>query len=114
HRAGGENCRMPSGALRTWRTTGARALDEIEAAHTAVGGAGPGRRYATQQINQAFAVLLSAQFQRFCRDLHTEAVDHFVAHVTAAASAAQRFIVRARFTEGRKLGTGNPTSGNVG
>lgn len=52
------------------------ALGEIAAAHTAVGGQGSGRRYATQEINHAYAVLLSSQFQRFCRDLHTEAAAH--------------------------------------
>lgn len=54
---------MPSNALRNWRRGGKQALDEIEAAHAAIGGSGPGRRYATQQINQAYAVMLSSQFQ---------------------------------------------------
>lgn len=57
----------------------ARALDEIEAAHASVGGTGPGRRYATQQSNQAYAMLLASQFQGFCRDLHTESVDQVMA-----------------------------------
>jgi hypothetical protein len=73
--AGGGGFRVPSRSLHTWRVDCAAALDEIEAAHGAVGGAGPGRRTATQQINYAYAVLLSSQFQRFCRDLHTEACD---------------------------------------
>ena len=105
---------MPSTAVQCWRTTSARALDEIEAAHAAVGGTGPGRRYATRQINQAYTVLLSSQFQRFCRDLHTEAVDFFLRHAVAAAPPAQQSIVRERFTEGRKLGTGNPNPANIG
>jgi len=52
------------------------ALDEIEAAHASVGGTGPGRRYATQQINQAYALLIASQFQGFCHDLHTESGLH--------------------------------------
>ena len=56
---------MPSNSLRNWHSIRAIALDEIESAHRMVGGSGPGRRYATQQINQAYAMLLSSQFQGF-------------------------------------------------
>jgi hypothetical protein len=87
------------------------ALDEIEAAHAAVGGTGPGRRTATQQINQAYAVLLSSQFQGFCRDLHSEAADHFGRHLTPAPARA---VVLRRLLTGRKLDTGNPNPGNLG
>lgn len=67
---------MPSIAFTIWENDRAASLDEVLAAHSAVGGAGPGRRVATQQINQAYAVLLSSQFQGFCRDLHSESADH--------------------------------------
>lgn len=102
---------MPSIALGTWRTAGAQALDEIESAHAAVGGTGPGRRYATQQINQAYAVMLSSQFQRFCRDLHTEATAFLVSQTFPLGV---RVVFRARLTDGRKLDTGNPNPGNIG
>jgi hypothetical protein len=55
---------MPSLALQEWSVQRAKALDEIEHAHRSVEGRGPGRRYLTQQINQAYAVLLSSQFPR--------------------------------------------------
>jgi hypothetical protein len=86
-------------------------LDEIEIAHRSVGGSGPGRRYATQQINQAYAVLLSAQFQAFCRDLHTECVIHLVA---PAPSLDLREMYRSGLVLGRKLDSGNPNPGNIG
>src|SRR5436305_4380584 len=70
---------MPSNSLIRWGGERAVALDEIEKAHVMVGGAERGRRYATQQINYAYAALLSAQFQGFCRDLHSECVDQIVA-----------------------------------
>lgn len=54
---------MPSVALLEWQAGRAAALDEIEAAHRAIGGTGPGRRYATRQINFAYAVLLASQFR---------------------------------------------------
>jgi hypothetical protein len=57
-------------------TDRAAALDEIESAHGAVSGTGAGRRIAMQQINQSYTVLLSAHFQAFCRELHTESADH--------------------------------------
>lgn len=66
---------MPSESLIAWQGSRAAELDELEAALRAVGGIGRGRRHATQQLNQAYAVLLSSQFQGFCRDLHTEVSD---------------------------------------
>src|ERR1700682_173538 len=59
-------------------------LDEIVEAHRAVGGSGRGRRHATEQVNHAYAVLLSSQFQGFCRDLHSECARHIVQQVPVA------------------------------
>src|SRR5260370_42071330 len=75
--------RMPSLALQDWSRRRGAALDEIEHAHRSVGGTGPGRRYLTQQINQAYVVLLSSQFQGFCRDLPTDCADYLLASVAA-------------------------------
>ncbi len=102
---------MPSVSLQHWFAERAVALDEIENAHRSVGGAGPGRRYLTQQINQAYAMLLSAQFQGFCRDLHDECVMHLM---TPVASALLLAIYRSSLLVGRKLDTGNPNPGNIG
>jgi hypothetical protein len=103
---------MPSLSFDLWNTDRRAALDQIAAAHAAVGGAAPGRRYATQQINQAYAMLLSSQFQGFCRDLHSEAVDHICGPV--AAGNSRMLLLRIRFTTGRKLDMGNPNPGNLG
>lgn len=102
---------VPSAALGRWNTTRQGALDEIEDAHRAVGGQGRGRRYATLQVNYAYATLLSAQFQGFCRDLHSEAVDVIVGGV---ARVALQPIVRVVLVQGRKLDHGNPNPGNIG
>lgn len=102
---------MPSVALGTWQSSARAALDEIASAHRAVGGSGPGRRYATREVNHAYAMMLSSQFQRYCRDLHTEAVLHLVSALTPTSL---RQIVRASFFEGRKLDRGNPNPGNLG
>jgi hypothetical protein len=102
---------MPSTALETWITTRNAALDEIESAHRSVGGTGPGRRYATQQINQAYAMLLSSQFQGFCRELHTEFVDHFIGAIVPHTLHAPLWL---EFMFARRLDKGNPSPGNIG
>src|SRR5215212_2696522 len=96
---------MPSNARVEWTTTRARSLDEIARAHRAVGGSLQGGRYATQQINRAYAVLLASQFQGFCRDLHTESVAHIV--TVLAPSHALLPVVSGEFTRGRQLDRGN-------
>ena len=102
---------MLSVALGRWQTESRAALDEIAAAHRAIGGSRAGRRYATREINHAYVVLLSSQFQRFCRDLHTEATEHVV---TRVAPATVRSVLRVRLLEGRKLDKGNPNPSNLG
>lgn len=102
---------MPSRSLRTWRVSARKALNDIEAAHAAVRGLRRGRGYAAQQITQAYVVLLSSQFQRFCRELHAQCVEHVEA-ATTPASVGQ--ILRSTLTERRKLDAGNPNPGNIG
>lgn len=102
---------MPSYSLTLWTTDRAAVLDQLEAAHRSVGGVGPGRRTATLHINHASAVLLSSQFQGFCRDLHDEGVG---ALVGAVFPAAFRPTLRTLLATGRKLDTGNPNPGNIG
>ena len=102
---------MPSRALQNWSAERAAVLDEIEHAHRSVGGSGPGRRYMTQHINQAYAVFLSSQFQGFCRELHEECVNYLVAPVVSATLFPT---YRNNLLFGRKLDTGNPNPGNIG
>jgi hypothetical protein len=102
---------MPSRSRRTWKADARRALDELEAVHRSFGGSGRGRRLAVQQINQAYVVLLSSWFQAYCRDLHTECIDHLIQFVEPAAA---RGFLRRRLMDGRKLDSGNPNPGNLG
>ncbi len=83
------------------------ALNEVEAAHSSVGGSGRAR----QQINQAYALLLSSQFQGYCRDLHSECANYFVQAVPAGVL---RTALRNVLVQNRKLKTGNPNPGNIG
>lgn len=102
---------MPSVSLAKWSNERLEALNELQVAHDSVGGKGRGRRYATEQINHAYAVLVSSQFQGFCRDLHSECADYFVQSVPGGLL---RTAVRNALVENRKLDKGNPNPGNIG
>ena len=101
---------MPSNSLGRWLGERSNNLDQIRDAHARVGGTRRGRRYATEQINHAYATLLSSQFQGFCRDLQSECVDHAV----DAVAAEFQSILRTLLIQGRKLDSGNPNPGNIG
>ncbi len=103
---------MSSISYRRWRTMRGRALDEIAQAHAAVSGTARGRRFATQQINQAYAVLLAAQFQGFCRDLHSECVEHLLSVV--APPVPLKALVRSEFMRSRQLDRGNAQPSSLG
>ncbi len=100
-----------SRSLDRWQHEREPKLDEIENAHASVGGIMRGRRYATQQINQAYAVLLSSHLQGYCRDLHSECADLIV---SILPSAALQVIVLNLAVSNRKLDIGNPNPGNIG
>ncbi len=101
---------MSSKALIWWRGEAQKAMNNMLGVHKVVGGNGPGRRYATAQVNNAYAVLVSSQFQKYCRDLHSQAADHIAKQTPSNIQA----VILARFTEGRKLDSGNPNPGNLG
>jgi RiboL-PSP-HEPN len=102
---------MPSRAHREWNRTRSKELDQLEAAHTLLGGTARGRRYTTQQINRAYAVLLASQFQGFVRDLHTESVDFLVA---AIPQLGFRMAMRKELLWNRQLDIRNANQGTIG
>jgi hypothetical protein len=72
-------------------------------------------------INRGYLVLLSAEFQGFCRELHIEAIDTLMDHVDKLTAQAQPpavanlgVVLRQRISTHRKLETGNPNAGNIG
>jgi hypothetical protein len=101
---------MPSKSLIRWNGERCRALDEIENAHLRIGGSKRGRRHATQQINYAYTTLLSSNFQGFCRDLHSECVDHIV----KLTPANLKPFMRSEFVWNRSLDRGNPHPSGIG
>ena len=111
---------MPSVALQEWQGKRGDQLDELDTAHGAVGGTGPGRRYATGQLNHAYAVAVASQFQGFCRDLHSESADVVAGAIGSLNSAgsvnswAIARLVLTALTENRQLDRGNAHPGSVG
>jgi hypothetical protein len=102
---------MPSDALLAWQIDRIPRLQNIEAdcVHLqTLHAAAPDR---VQEYIRSYAVLLSSEFQGFCRDLHTECADKLVDSVS---SIALRAILRAQCVYGRKLDTGNPNARNLG
>jgi hypothetical protein len=102
---------MPSVALERWRNDRAASLDEIENIHRSLGGKGPRRPSTPQQLKMAYALLLSSEFQGFCRDLHTECA---VAVARILPSAGLQKLMSKGLLLGRRLDTGNPNPGNIG
>jgi hypothetical protein len=101
---------MPSLSHRQWTTRGARILNEIDHAHTTV--RGTDRRLAMQQVNHAYAVSLASQFQKFCRDLHSESVNYLISSLSPTPSV--RAILQKEFTRDRQLDRGNAQPGSLG
>ena len=102
---------MPSDALVAWQTERMPRLQmveadclHLEALHAAV----PNR---VQEFIRSYAVLLSAEFQGFCRDLHDKCAESLVDSVNPPALQA---VLRSQCRYGRKLDTGNPNPGNLG
>jgi hypothetical protein len=104
---------MASRAYDTWRGQRQHRIDELLAAHSAVGGSGPGRRWATEQLNWALTLRLAAEFQGFARDLHDLAVEHFVG-VVAGGNEPLASAIRNRMNENRALDRGNANPGSIG
>lgn len=99
---------MPSSALTSWRSKEAEALDRFAAARRS-----PGRRdrRTNEELNHAYAVMLAAHFQRFCRDLRSEAAQYFASTVSPASLGS---VLHARLVEGRKLDQGNAGPDSLG
>jgi hypothetical protein len=102
---------MPSNALVVWQTDRTTRLNQMEADFLHLVGMYPAAPDRAQEYVRAYAVLLSGEFQGFCRDLHDECADSLVASI---APPGLRAALRAQCSYGRKLETGNPSPANLG
>src|SRR4051812_3322453 len=102
---------MPSDALLAWRNDRIPRLQYVEADCLHLEGLHQSAPERVQEFVRSYAVLLSSEFQGFCRELHSECADKLV---DAIAPVHVQVVLRAQCTYGRKLDTGNPNPGNLG
>lgn len=100
-----------SASLLLWQGPAQEVFAELELAHRTVGGHGRGERLLTRQINYAYVTALAAQFQRYCRAVHTEVALALVAGVPDPRLA---FVFETHLIQGRRLDRGNPNPANLG
>lgn len=100
---------MPSASLLHWQNHQMIRLAEIEAQCTAVIAATPSNPELIEDNLRALALLLSANFQGFCRDLYIECAQI----VTSKVRASLQTIVQNQFTAKLRLDQGNPNFTNI-
>lgn len=96
----------PSQAFREWDTTRRGKLDKLDARCVWAAGLVPADPGMEGEHLRAYAVLLSAHFQGFCRDLYSEASQTVVSRVKRVGL---RSIIKAQFVTEIKLNRSNPT-----
>jgi hypothetical protein len=104
---------VSSSALNEWASTRAQRLDRLKAAHAAVSGSGPGRRWQTEELNHSLVLRLASEFQGFARELHDETVSAVVAQV-APHNPQVQLALQIPYTSGRRLDRGNADAGGLG
>ncbi len=102
---------MPSRALARWLSEAQAELDALDEAHARAGARRSTRRGLAHQLCRAYVVSVSAQFQRFCRDLHSEAAQRLA---DAVEPRSFRGAVLRLLTDGRRLDAGNAVAGTLG
>jgi hypothetical protein len=98
-----------STSLNLWQHDAQDVFAELELAHRAVHGRG--QRFLTQQVTYAYVTALAAQFQRYCRAVHTETA---LAIARGIPNRALADIFERHMMEGRRLDRGNANAANLG
>lgn len=101
---------MPSVALNDWSGPRRIQLQQLYTAHSAVGGTGPGRRFATTQLNLSIALRLAGEFQGFARDLHDESIAALTSTIVPVRLGP---ILQVTLALDRKLDKGNAHPGAI-
>lgn len=101
---------MPSQSLSDWFSTRAVVLDDVLGAIGVIRESKQIQRTAIQHLSRSYVVMLSAEFQGFCKDLHRECAVHFAGRVPAGIES----VILQQFLAQRLLDRGNPNPGNIG
>ncbi|HET6401460.1 MAG TPA: HEPN domain-containing protein [Candidatus Kapabacteria bacterium] len=102
---------MSSASLANWKNHRSLSLDEIENAlsHIYPRKKGGRRAQKSQSLNYSYLLLLSSEFQGFCRDIHTEGSLHISLNVAPSLSK----LIENLFGKHRKVDHGNPNPANL-
>jgi len=100
---------MPSASLLRWRNERMLCLGEVDAQCAACLLLTPPRLTLVEENLRGYALLLSAHFQGFCRDLYTECAQIVVSKVRVRLQP----LIQRQFLSHLKLGHGNPNLQNL-
>jgi hypothetical protein len=101
---------MPSVSLLNWQNVRLPSLAHVDAQCAASITAVPPNAALVDENLRGYVLLLSAHFQGFCRDLHTEGVQIIVSEVR---NPSLEILFQAQFSARRELDRGNPHFGNI-
>jgi hypothetical protein len=104
-----EELAMPSVALQYWQNERLPRLGEVEAQLMASRSLAPPNPHLSEENVRGYIVLLSAHFQGFCRDLHSESSQIVVSPVRPNLQA----LIQAQFSTNCALDSGNPNLQNI-
>jgi hypothetical protein len=100
---------MPSASLVRWQTDRLPSLAELDTQCTAtLALARPNPRLAEENL-RGYVVLLSAHFQGFARDLHSQTAQV----ITSKVRPSLQPLIQAHFSAHRALDHGNPNAENI-
>jgi hypothetical protein len=100
---------MPSASLQQWRNDRMPRLAAVAGQCAACLALVPPQPDLVEESLRGYALLLSAHFQGFCRELHAECAQAVVSRVRPTLQA----LILAQFTAHRKLAHGNPNLQNL-
>src|SRR5438105_15860230 len=100
---------MPSASLRQWQTDRLPRLLQVDLQCAASLAAAPPNPHLIDENLRGYALLLSAHFQGFCRDLCTEAAQVIASKVRLSL----QMLIQRQFTAHRCLDRGNPNVENL-
>ena len=100
---------MPSASLQHWQNERLPRLNEVQSQLAASQALVPPNPRLSEENVRGYIVLLSAHFQGFCRDLHSESAQIVVLRVRLSLQV----LIQAQFSANRALDHGNPNLQNI-